>query len=804
MRECPSCHSFSDVARDYCDCGEYLRWEPTGETPVLSAAPAGGVAAVNGHAATPVGMPALPETEVPLTLLTEAGERLAPAVVRVDPGQTVTILAHVRNQQKVVDHFALRIEGIPDDWWTVERDYVFLTPFGHDGTNDATVQMRIHPPRSPEARAREWSLRVTAFSRTAQSEVARAAATLEILPFHDWQASATPQRRRGPWRARYAVELRNDGNIAGRARIVGSDDQDGCRLSLPDPVEVEPGASTRRRVVARPKRPILIGAPVERRLELAVAPGEGAPPRPVGVAWNQRPWLPRWLALAVPLLAALVAAVLLMHVRVPEVTGLPLKEAQLELESASLGWKPPILETSKARPGTVLRTIPEAGAWRRKGGDVTLVVATDDAKAKVPRVKGKTYEEAVMALAEAGFRPAQKVPEGGADVKVARQVPAAGRRWPRKRPVELVFAKPAKKDEQPPKEEGRPGKTGAKAAVPPVTGLTLAAALEALRAKGLSPETVREISDEPVGRVLGTSPGKGKLPKDGKVVVRVSAGFPVIAYDDGSRLRVARGRDGAGARRMPVDGEGRKTQPAWTPDGSRLVYRAGSEKEGRLWIAPVGKDGVARGGRPLTEAGHDDRRPAVSPDGTTVAFARGDETRSAHRLCFVAVTGGPVRCAPDIGVGLSRPTWSRDGRTLAAVTDTDLAVTFTRSGGAWRSNGQLLIDLRGTIKHVAWSSTGRLAIAVVPRTAGSPTVYVAAADALTAPKPLAFTGTACELAWRPDGRELAVAGREVEGRVCGDSGEAGAAVRLSLDGRSSVPLGGGIVNPAFRPLAETG
>jgi hypothetical protein len=83
-------------------------------------------------------------------------------------------------------------------------------------------------------------------------------------------------------------------------------------------------------------------------------------------------------------------------------------------------------------------------------------------------------------------------------------------------------------------------------------------------------------------------------------------------------------------------------------------------------------------------------------------------------------------------------------------------------------------------------------------------VYVAAEDALTAPKPLTFTGTACELGWRPDGRELVVAGREVDGRVCGESGEVGSAVRLSLDGGTTVQLGGGIVDPAFRPRPKSG
>ena len=72
--------------------------------------------------------------------------------------------------------------------------------------------------------------------------------------------------------------------------------------------------------------------------------------------------------------------------------------------------------------------------------------------------------------------------------------------------------------------------------------------------------------------------------------------------------------------------------PAWMPEADRLVIR----RQGRLWL--VGLDGTA--GAPLagTEGG---REPSVSPDGTTLAFARIDPQLMTHDVWLVALEPGP-------------------------------------------------------------------------------------------------------------------------------------------------------------------
>ena len=69
-------------------------------------------------------------------------------------------------------------------------------------------------------------------------------------------------------------------------------------------------------------------------------------------------------------------------------------------------------------------------------------------------------------------------------------------------------------------------------------------------------------------------------------------------------------------------------EPAWTPDGSTLVFRANDQ----LWR--IGRDGSGLAPIPGTAGG---REPAVSPDGRLLAFARRAEN-GMHDIWVVSLT----------------------------------------------------------------------------------------------------------------------------------------------------------------------
>ena len=195
MRSCPRCAREAPWEQDFCLCGEYLRWEPTGQTPILDER-----AAVS-PIATPVMTRAVAPTEVTVTLHSEDGEWLPAPRLHVEPGGAVRFTARVRNQRGIVDHFAVQVLGIPPEWWTVDPSTVHLVPYGSDGPCEHEVTVTLAPPRAPEAEARPWDIRVAVFSHAASArEVARVPVVLVIAPFEQLEAELTPRRRARRWR----------------------------------------------------------------------------------------------------------------------------------------------------------------------------------------------------------------------------------------------------------------------------------------------------------------------------------------------------------------------------------------------------------------------------------------------------------------------------------------------------------------------------------------------------------------------------------------------------------------------------
>jgi beta-lactam-binding protein with PASTA domain len=737
--------------------------------------------------------------EVQVTLHSPSGEWLVDPQFTVVAGGKAEFRVRVRNNSGVVDHFTVSLDGVPKEWCTVTPDRVFLMPYGSGGDCEQDVIVTISTERVAEAVAGPSPFRVVVASRERRAARARIAATLHIEPFVALDMKVWPPQRSARRRGRFHVQVRNNGNSAARVVVEARDESEGARLKHGDRgMTVPAGGETECTMTVRPKRPILLGQAVPRPIEVAARAGDD-PPVARRVEFRQLPWLPRWAPAVVLVLAAVLAAVLFLREPVPDVRGLPVDAARRELDKSHLDWLPPELRRSRAPVGTVIETIPAAGTDKWRGSDVTLIVATNEARAAVPDVRDKTYAEATLTLLEAGFRATGRPPGGDTEAKVAEQVPAPGARVSRKRAVALTFATPdgAK---QPKDEQNRPA---AKVTVPSVAGQSAAEAVAALRAAGLKPTTRHQISDKAAGAVLGTRPATGELPPGSPVEVLVSAGFPDIAYDDGEAVYLASGVDGRRRRRLDLAGSDLRTQPSWTPDGQRLVYRAGTVDQGRIYVSDP-TAGTPSGGRPLTEAGYDDRRPAVAPDGKLVAFVRASERAAGHRLCLVGIGGGDVNCLPAVAAGLTRPTWSPQGTSLLVRSGTGTLMHFKRRRGssAWRNVGSLPLDQLGDVRFVAWSRQDTLALAVVaPR--GQPALYRADGLDLATLTPIQFAGAACELAWRSDGEELVVAARvDDQGRSCPDvlQSDPGAVTRLAPDGAAPVGLASRMINPIYRPI----
>ena len=267
-----------------CECGEYLRWEPTGVmqaiTPeVLQPAPAR--TPTLRQPAAPAPAPPPEADPAAITLRLPEGDRGDPEstlAVGVEPGGRARAIALVRNQSGIVDNFELSVLGLPDDWWSIFPSTVYLVPFGTSGTYEQEVEIHLHPPRTAEAEARIWDLQVAGHSRAHGRQAAAAPLKLGIQPFEEFTTTLSPERVSGRRQARYEVAIRNTANAPATVALDAADqDNELDSTFTPATLEIPPGQSSRSKLLVRPPRQRWIGRPLEKRIQVFTNTGEEAP-----------------------------------------------------------------------------------------------------------------------------------------------------------------------------------------------------------------------------------------------------------------------------------------------------------------------------------------------------------------------------------------------------------------------------------------------------------------------------------------------------------------------------------------------
>lgn len=110
---------------------------------------------------------------------------------------------------------------------------------------------------------------------------------------------------------------------------------------------------------------------------------------------------------------------------------------------------------------------------------------------------------------------------------------------------------------------------------------------------------------------------------------------------------------------------GQERHPALSPDGSRVAFISAKDDQPDLYIKQTNTETPLR----LTNDSNFEMRPTWSPDGGTLAFARADTATVS--LYTIPALGGPPRKLVDVQSSIAGISWSPDGSRLVFAQRTE-------------------------------------------------------------------------------------------------------------------------------------
>ena len=235
-----------------------------------------------------------------------------PDTIAVQAGSSASTEITVTNLSQQVEHFALTIDGLPDEWFTIQApDYVALDattanvirlmPKGLDPSS-AKIMVQFHPPRASHSTAEQHDFSVNVARQSQPDDVISSACTLAIAPYYQFTAELTPTQLIDG-RKDTQLLIQNRGNTPTAFEISVKDNADVLDFALSTDSVIDVGAGedlTSTVTVSRQQTPCFTWREDTRPFTVTVTPADEAslPAHPFlgsyeitrGIDWQQCRW----------------------------------------------------------------------------------------------------------------------------------------------------------------------------------------------------------------------------------------------------------------------------------------------------------------------------------------------------------------------------------------------------------------------------------------------------------------------------------------------------------------------------------
>jgi hypothetical protein len=183
---------------------------------------------------------------------------LARDVLRVEPGNAVTLSVSVRNDGSAADRYEVEVEGLDAEWTAIPVASFTLAP-----GEEKPQKILLRPPRSAESKAGSYPfiVKIRSFETGDASE---AQAVLEVESFSLVSLDIEPKRESAGFlgkEAPYSVTAVNLGNTEHTLQLFADDPEDECTYQFAqERISLAPGQQRQVGLIVQPAHMPVVGS----------------------------------------------------------------------------------------------------------------------------------------------------------------------------------------------------------------------------------------------------------------------------------------------------------------------------------------------------------------------------------------------------------------------------------------------------------------------------------------------------------------------------------------------------------------